>query len=61
MTLGDDVFKNFDFADDVALLAKMLDVLRLALETINEEAPPFELEINWSKTKIQTTADILGL
>ena len=36
----------------------MLDVLRLALETMNEEARPVGLKINWNKTKIQTTADI---
>ena len=51
------MFTDLDFADDVVLLAEMLDVLRLAFETMNEEARPFGLKINWSKTKIQTTAD----
>ena len=48
-------FTDLDFADDVALLAKMLSVLVLALEVMNEEAQPLGLTINWAKTKIQTT------
>ena len=56
-TLGDDVFTDLEFADDFAMLAERLDVRCLALETMNEEARPFGLEMNWSKTKIQTTAD----
>jgi len=32
-TCGDDVFNDLDFADDVSLLAEMLDVLLLALDS----------------------------
>lgn len=56
-TLGDEVFSDLDYADDVALLAEMLEVLILSLDIMHEEARPFGLEINWSKTKIQTTVD----
>jgi len=35
----------------------MLEVLLLAMEVMNQKARPFGLEINWDKTKIQTTVD----
>jgi len=41
-----------DFADDVSLLAEMLEVIVLALTVMQEEASTFGLQINWSKTKI---------
>ena len=46
---------DLDYADDVALLAEMLEVLLLALDVLNDEARPFGLEVNWQKTKIQST------
>jgi len=46
------VFTDLDFADDVYLLAEMLEVLVLALTVMQEEASTFGLQINWSKTKI---------
>jgi len=46
------VFTDLDFADDVSLLAEMLEVLVLALTVMQEEASTFGLQINWSKTKI---------
>ena len=36
----------------------MLEVLILALTIMEEEARPFGLEINWAKTKIQTTEHV---
>ena len=51
VTLGKEVFTDLDFADDVSLLAEMLEVLVLALTVIQEEASTFGLQINWSKTK----------
>jgi len=50
VTLGKEVFTDLDFANDVSLLAVMLEVLVLALTVIQEQA--FGLLINWSKTKI---------
>ena len=52
VTLGNEVFTDLDFADDVALLAEMLEVLVLAMTIMQEEAAVFGLKINWSKTKI---------
>ena len=37
----------------------MLEVFILSLRVMQEEARPFGLEINWSKTKFQTTVDPL--
>ena len=56
-TLGTEIFTDLDYADDVALLAEMLEVLLLALDVLKNEARPLGLEVNWQKTKIQTTID----
>ena len=52
MSLGQEVFTDLDFADDVS---EMLEVLILALEIMNEESSARGLEINWNKTKIQAS------
>ena len=52
VTLGKEVFTDLDFANDVSLLAEMLEFLVLALTVMQEEATRFGLQINWSKTKI---------
>ena len=49
---GNDVFTVLDFADYVALLAEMLEVLVLATTIMQEEAAVFGLQINWSETII---------
>ena len=41
VTLGNEVFTDLDFADDVALLAEMLEVLVLAMTIMQEEAAVF--------------------
>jgi len=51
VTLGK-VFTDLDFADDVSLLAEMLEVLVLALTVMHEEASTYGPQINWLKTKI---------
>ena len=55
--VGTETFTDLDYADDIALLSKMLEVLLLALDVLKEEASPLALEVNWQKTKIQTTID----
>jgi len=45
-TLGEEVFTDLDYADDVALLGEMQEVLLLSLDIMREEAVPFGLEIN---------------
>ena len=52
VTLGKEVFTDLDFADDVSLLAEMLEVLVFVLTVMQEEASTFGLQMNWSKTKI---------
>ena len=52
VSLGNEVFTDLDFANDVALLAEMLEVFALAMTIMQEEAAVFGLQKNWSKTKI---------
>ena len=56
ISIGSQVFTDLDFADDVAVLSEMLDILILSLEMLHNEARPLGLEINWDKTKIQGSA-----
>jgi len=51
VTLENKVFTDLDFADDVALIAEMLEVLVLVMTIMQEEAAVFGLLI-MSKTKI---------
>ena len=60
-TLGTETFTDLDYADDVTLLSEMLEVLLLALDVLREEASPLGLEVNWQKTKIQSTIDSAAL
>jgi len=53
-------FTDLDFADDVAFMAEMLEVLILGFEVMNEESSQLGLEINCSKTKIQASESIQG-
>ena len=54
---GDDdvelLVTDLDFADDVSLLAEMLELLVPILETIASEAASLGFEVNWQKTKVQ--------
>jgi len=60
-TLGTETFTDLDYADDVALLTEMLEVLLLAVDVLKDEAHPLGLEVNWQKTKIQSTIDPAAL
>ena len=51
--MGNETFTDLDFADDVSLLASMLEIVVLALKILHEESLQLGLEINWTKTKIQ--------
>ena len=48
--MGEEICTDLDYADDVSLLASMLEILVLALEILHEESSQIGLEINWSKT-----------
>ena len=60
-TLGTETFTDLDYADDVAVLAEMLEVLLLSLDVLKAEVHPLGLEVNWQKTKIQSTIDLATL
>jgi len=53
VAFGQSSFTDLDFADDVSLLAEMLDLLVPILETMASEAASLGLEVNWQKTKVQ--------
>ena len=44
------------YADDVVIFASMLDIVTQALSAMNTQAIPLGLQVNWTKTKIMTTA-----
>ena len=56
LTVGNEIFSDLDFADDVSLLASMLEIL-VPLEILHEASSQLGLEINWSKTKLQVFDD----
>jgi len=53
MSFGPHSFSDLDFADDVPLLAELLELLVPALEMMASEAASLRLEVNWQKTKVQ--------
>ena len=50
VSFGQASFTDLDFADDISLLAKLLELLVLTLELMADEAASLELEVNWQKT-----------
>ncbi|XP_038048237.1 uncharacterized protein LOC119722267 [Patiria miniata] len=59
VSFGDVKLTDLDYADDVAILAELMDIIHLALEAMNEETTPLGLSINWDKTKIQSLSDYI--
>jgi len=60
ITVGHEVFTDLDYADDVSIMAEMLEVIIFALEIMHEESSQLGLEINWNKTKIQAPHSFQG-
>ena len=52
-TFGQQSFTDLDYADDVSLLAELLELLVPVLKVFQEEAAPLGLEVNWQKTMVQ--------
>ena len=52
VAFGQSSFTDLDFADDVSLLAELLELLIPILETIASEAASLGFEVNWQKTKV---------
>ena len=57
VSVGEESFTDLDYADDVALLAEMLETLVAGLLVLQDEAAPFGLQINWTETKIQQVGE----
>jgi len=53
VAFGQSSFTDLDFANDVSLLAELLELLVPILETMASEATSLGLEVNWQKTKVQ--------
>jgi len=44
---GRQSFADLDYADDVSLLAELIELAVPVLEVLQEEAAPLGLEVNW--------------
>jgi len=53
VSIREESFSDLDYADDVALLAEMMETLVAGLLVLQDEAAPLGLQVNWTKTKIQ--------
>ena len=53
VAFGQRSFTDLDFADNVSLLAELLELLVPTLETTASEAASMGLEMNWQKTEVQ--------
>ena len=53
VAFGQSSFTDLDFADDVSLLAELLELLVPILETFASDAASLGFEVNWQKTKVQ--------
>jgi len=53
VAFGQSSFTDLDFADDVSLLAELLELLVTILKTTASEVASLGLEVNWQKTKVQ--------
>ena len=57
VSIGDDIFSDLDYADDVTILADLVDSLAAALESFSDDAATLGLELNWRKTVFQSLSD----
>ena len=53
--VGTSSLTDFDYADDVALLAELIALLQSTLDILSQEAAPIGLQVNWAKTKDPAT------
>jgi len=61
VSFGQVSFTDLDFAKDVSLLTKLLELLFPALELMADEAASLGLEVNWQKTKVQALGRTEGV
>jgi len=55
VAFGHSSITDLDFADDVSLLAELLELLVPILETIASEAASVGFQVNWQKTNVQSS------
>ena len=55
IAFGQCTFTDLGFADDICLLAELLELLVPALATFQEEAALLGLEVNWQKNNGSST------
>jgi len=53
VSFGQDSYTDLDITNDVYLLAELLELLILVLETMAREATSLGFKVNWQKTKVQ--------
>ncbi|KAI8519272.1 hypothetical protein Bbelb_025290 [Branchiostoma belcheri] len=53
-SFGNVTITDLDYADDVAILAEIMQALHLALHIMDSETRPLGLQISWQKTKSNT-------
>jgi len=53
VSFGQDSYTDLDFADDVCLLAELLELLIPVLETMASEVTLLGFEVKWQKKKVQ--------
>jgi len=51
--VGNNLYTDLDYADDVVLMAKQTETLRSALTKFHQTAEDLGLHLSWQKTKIQ--------
>ncbi|XP_019638428.1 PREDICTED: uncharacterized protein LOC109480637 [Branchiostoma belcheri] len=56
-SFGNVTISDLDYADDVAILAEIMQALHLALQIMDSETRPLGLQISWQKTKVQSLSD----
>jgi len=58
VSFGDHSYTDLDFADDVCLLAELIELLVPVLEALATEAESLGLEVNWQKTMMKALGNI---
>jgi len=58
VSFGDHSHTDLDFANDVCLLAELMELLVPVLEALATEAESLGLEVNWQKTMMQALGNI---
>ena len=58
-SVGNTKITDLVFADDAVIFAETLEILKLALGALHEEAKPLGLKVSWPKTKVRVFGGLL--